>query len=67
VLNFKGNHSNSFRDLITVASNFSRISPFCSLKRIDARNVRRIVDERENNERRESLNWRGEGISVIFC
>jgi hypothetical protein len=55
VLNFKGNHSYTFRDLITVASNFSRISPFCGLKRIDARNARRRVDERENNFRRESI------------
>jgi len=56
-----------------VASNFSRISLSLSLslslifKRTDARNVRRRVDERENNERRESLNSRGEGISTIFC
>jgi hypothetical protein len=50
-----------------VAANFSSISPFCSLKRIDARNVRGTVDERENNERRELLNSRGEGISAIFC
>jgi hypothetical protein len=57
VLNFKGNHSNNFCDLITVASNFSRISSFFIFKRIDAINVRR-VDERENNERRESI--RGE-------
>jgi hypothetical protein len=49
-----------------VASNFSRISVFCSLKRIDARNVRRRVDKRENIERKESLNSRGEGISTIF-
>jgi hypothetical protein len=38
-----------------VASNFSRISPFFICKRINARNVRRRVDERENNERRESI------------
>jgi hypothetical protein len=48
VLNFKGNRSYTFRDLITVESNLA------GLKRVDARNVRR-VDERENNERRESI------------
>jgi len=42
-----------------VASNFSRISPFFIFKRIDARSVRRRVDERENNERRESIRGGG--------
>jgi hypothetical protein len=58
VLNFKENHSYTFRDLITVASDFSRISPFYGLKSVDARNVRIRVDEREDNEGRESI--RGE-------